>query len=75
MGQKTHPKGFRLGIVTDWDSKWFAGKEYSEFLHEDLKIQNFVKDRLSRAGISSVRIERFADRRIVHIYTAYPGKG
>lgn len=73
MGQKTHPKGFRLGIVTDWDSKWFAEKEYSKFLHEDLKIQAFVKERLMRAGISKVEIERFPDKRIVYIHTAKPG--
>jgi len=73
LGQKTHPKGFRLGIVTDWDSKWFAEKEYSRFLHEDLKIQGFVKDRLMRAGISKVGIERYPDKRIVYIYTARPG--
>jgi len=71
--KKTHPKGFRLGIVTNWDSRWFAEKQYSEFLHEDLKIQNFVKDKLMRAGISSVVIERYADKRIVYIYTARPG--
>jgi small subunit ribosomal protein S3 len=73
LGQKTHPKGFRLGIVTDWDSKWFAEKDYSRFLHEDLKIQNFVKERLMRAGISKVEIQRFPDKRIVNIYTARPG--
>mgnify|MGYP001151859752 CR=1 FL=1 len=73
MGQKTHPKGLRLGIITDWDSKWFAGKEYSQFLHEDLNIQNFVKDKLMRAGISRVEIERYHDKRIVNIYTARPG--
>ena len=73
MGQKTHPKGFRLGIVTEWSSKWFAEKEYAQFLHEDLKIQNFVKERLMRAGISRVDIERFADKRVVFIYTARPG--
>jgi len=73
LGQKTHPKGFRLGIVTDWDSKWFAEKEYSRFLHEDLKIQSFVKERLMRAGISKVEIQRFPDKRIVNIYTARPG--
>jgi small subunit ribosomal protein S3 len=73
LGQKTHPKGFRLGIVTDWSSKWFAEKEYSQFLHEDLKIQNFVKDRLMRAGISRVEIERYADKRVIYIHTARPG--
>lgn len=73
MGQKTHPIGFRLGIVTDWSSKWFAEKEYSQFLHEDLKIQDFVKDKLMRAGISRVEIERYADKRVIYIYTARPG--
>ncbi len=73
MGQKTHPIGFRLGIVTEWSSKWFAEKEYSQFLHEDLKIQNFVKDRLMRAGISRVDIERHADKRTIYIHTARPG--
>jgi len=73
LGQKTHPKGFRLGIVTDWDSKWFAEKEYAQFLHEDLKIQNFIKEKLMRAGISKVEIQRFPDKRIVNIYTARPG--
>ena len=73
MGQKTHPKGFRLGIASEWDSKWFAEKEYSQFLHEDLTIQNFVKDRLMRAGISLVEIERYADKRVIYIHTARPG--
>ena len=73
MGQKTHPIGFRLGIVTEWNSKWFAEKEYSQFLHEDLKIQDFIKDRLMRAGISRVEIERYADKRVIYIYTARPG--
>jgi small subunit ribosomal protein S3 len=73
LGQKTHPKGLRLGIVTEWNSKWFAEKEYSQFLHEDLEVQNFIKDRLMRAGISRVEIERYADRRIIYIHTARPG--
>jgi len=73
LGQKTHPKGFRLGIVTEWSSRWFAEKEYSQFLHEDLKIQDFVKERLMRAGISRVEIERYADKRVIYIYTARPG--
>lgn len=73
MGQKTHPKGFRLGIVTDWDSKWFAEKDYSRFLHEDLKIQGFIKNRIKHAGISKIEIQRYPDKRIVNIYTARPG--
>jgi small subunit ribosomal protein S3 len=62
-----------LGIASEWDSKWFAEKEYSEFLHEDLTIQNFVKDRLMRAGISLVEVERYADKRVIYIHTARPG--
>jgi small subunit ribosomal protein S3 len=73
LGQKTHPKGFRLGIVTDWDSKWFAERDYARFLHEDLKIQGFIKNRLKHAGISKIEIQRYPDKRIVNIYTARPG--
>ncbi len=73
MGQKTHPKGIRLGIVTNWDSKWFAEKEYSQFLHEDIKIRSFIKERLMRAGISNVEIARYPDKRIINIHTARPG--
>ena len=58
MGQKVHPIGFRLGINKTWDSKWFAKKNYAKFLHEDLKIRKFVKNRLERAGVSRVEIER-----------------
>lgn len=73
MGQKTHPKGLRLGIVTGWSSRWYSEKEYANFLHEDIKIQNFVKDKLMRAGVSGVDVERLADKRIIYIHTAKPG--
>ena len=73
MGQKTHPRGLRLGIIEDWDSKWYNEKEYAQWLHEDLKIQSFIKDRLSRAGISRIQIERVGDRCNIHIHTARPG--
>lgn len=73
MGQKTHPKGLRLGIVTGWSSRWYSEKEYANFLHEDIKIQNFVKDKLMRAGVSGVDVERLADKRVVYIHTAKPG--
>lgn len=73
MGQKTHPRGLRLGIITGWDSKWYAEKNYSDLLHSDLEIQSFIKKTLSRAGISKVEIERFPDKCIVHVYTARPG--
>jgi len=73
VGQKSHPRGLRLGFIETWDSKWYAEKEYADWLHEDLKIQSYVKGQLFRAGISNVEIERNPDRCIVHIHTARPG--
>ena len=74
MGQKVHPNGMRLGIIRDWDSKWFAtGREYSEQLIEDQDIRTFIKTRLSNAAVSKVRIERNADNINVRIHTARPG--
>ncbi len=73
MGQKVHPKGLRLGIIRDWDSRWYAGKEYKTLLHEDLKIREFIKKRLYQAGIASVEIERAANRVKVIVNTAKPG--
>ena len=73
MGQKVHPIGFRLGINKTWDSKWFAKKNYAKFLHEDLKIRKFVRNRLERAGVSRVEIERASDNLRVNIYSARPG--
>jgi len=73
MGQKVHPKGFRLGVIEQWDSKWFARREYSQLLHEDLRIRKFLKERLYHAGISKVEIERAANKAKINIYTARPG--
>ncbi|HHY06173.1 MAG TPA: 30S ribosomal protein S3 [Clostridia bacterium] len=73
MGQKVHPKGLRVGIIRDWESNWYADKNYLEFLHEDIKIRNFIKDKLFHAGISTVQIERAANRVKVSIHTAKPG--
>ena len=73
MGQKTHPRGLRLGIVETWDSKWYSERDYAKWLHEDFKIQNFVKEQLARAGISRVEVERVADRCSINIHTARPG--
>jgi small subunit ribosomal protein S3 len=73
MGQKTHPKGFRLGITEHWDSKWYAGKEYAGLLHEDLRVRRFLKQRLYHAGISKVEIERAANKAKINIHTARPG--
>jgi small subunit ribosomal protein S3 len=73
MGQKVHPKGFRLGVIEQWDSKWFARREYPQLLHEDLRIRKFLKERLYHAGISKVEIERAANKAKINIYTARPG--
>lgn len=73
MGQKVHPTGFRLGIIKTWDSKWFAGKSYAAFVCEDNKIRQFLKRKLSHAGISKIEIERAAKRIKLRIFTARPG--
>ncbi|MBO2520866.1 MAG: 30S ribosomal protein S3 [Clostridia bacterium] len=74
MGQKVHPVGLRLGIIKDWDGRWYAGrKEYAELLHEDLEIRRRIKERFYTAGISKVEIERAANRAKVTIHTARPG--
>jgi small subunit ribosomal protein S3 len=73
MGQKVHPRGFRLGVIDSSDSKWFARRDYRELLHEDLKLRNFLKERLYHAGISKVEIERAANKAKINIYTARPG--
>ncbi|MGI6065789.1 MAG: 30S ribosomal protein S3 [Bacillota bacterium] len=73
MGQKVHPKGIRLGIIKEWDAKWYSQKDFQNFLHEDLKIRKYVKQKLYASGISRVEIERAANRVKVNIYTAKPG--
>jgi len=73
VGQKTHPRGLRLGIIETWDSKWYSEQNYAKWLHEDFKIQEFVKEQLARAGISRVEVERVADRCSINIHTARPG--
>ncbi len=73
MGQKVHPKGFRLGVIESWDSKWFARRDYAQLLHEDLRIRKFLKERLYHAGVSKVEIERAANKAKINIYTARPG--
>ena len=73
MGQKINPYGFRLGITTDWKSRWFSEKDYKKYLHEDLEIRRYLKRNLSHAGISRVEIERTRDRVRVDIHTARPG--
>jgi small subunit ribosomal protein S3 len=73
MGQKTHPKGFRLGVIESWDSRWFADRDYADLLHEDIKLRKFIKERLYHAGISKVEIERAANKAKINIHTARPG--
>lgn len=73
MGQKVNPHGLRVGIIKDWDSKWYADAEFSEFLVEDYNIRTYLKKKLYSAGISKIEIERASDRVKVIIYTAKPG--
>ncbi|WP_020676891.1 30S ribosomal protein S3 [Geopsychrobacter electrodiphilus] len=73
MGQKVHPIGFRLGINRTWESRWYADSDYSEKLHADLKLRNFLKKRLYHAGISKIELERAANKVKVNIFAARPG--
>ncbi|HEY8451939.1 MAG: 30S ribosomal protein S3 [Micromonosporaceae bacterium] len=73
MGQKVHPHGFRLGITSDWKSRWYADKLYADYVAEDVKIRKMMATQLERAGISKVDIERTRDRVRVDIHTARPG--
>jgi len=73
LGQKVHPYGFRLGIIKEWRSRWYAEKDYGENLQEDLRIRSFVKSRLLHAGVSAVEIERKSNRVHVIVHTARPG--
>ena len=74
MGQKVNPKGLRVGIIRDWDSKWYANKkDYLNLLHEDIKVRKFIKSKLYAAGVPLIEIERAANRMKVTIHTAKPG--
>src|SRR6266550_3304237 len=74
MGQKVNPYGFRLGVTTDWKSRWIADKkEYTEFLIEDWKIRDYLRKQLERAAVSRVEIERTRDRLRIDVHTARPG--
>jgi small subunit ribosomal protein S3 len=73
MGQKVHPKGFRLGVIEGWEARWFAEKEYASLLHDDIKVRNFIKKRLHHAGIAKIELERAANKAKVNIHTARPG--
>jgi len=73
VGQKIHPIGMRIGIIRDWESKWYAEKDYATLLHEDLKIREYIETRLKEASVSKIEIERAANRVNVTIHTAKPG--
>lgn len=73
MGQKVHPNGLRVGIIRDWESKWYAEKDYATLLHEDLRIREYLDSRLKDASVSKVEIERAANRVNITVHTAKPG--
>ena len=73
MGQKVNPVGFRLGFVKTWDSQWFAKKDYSKLLHEDIKIKRYLKKKFYHAGISKIQIERAADKAKINMWSSRPG--
>ncbi|HLU23921.1 30S ribosomal protein S3 [Lederbergia graminis] len=73
MGQKINPIGMRIGVIRDWESKWYAEKDYATLLHEDIKVREYITKRLSDASVSRVEIERAANRVNITIHTAKPG--
>ncbi len=73
MGQKTHPLGFRLGIIRTWSSKWYEEKQYAKWLHEDLRLKKYIKEKLKHAGVSYIEVERAANKAKINIHTARPG--
>ena len=73
MGQKVNPHGLRVGVIKDWDSKWYADAEFSDYLVEDYNIRKYLKKKLYSAGVSKIEIERASDRVKVIVYTAKPG--
>ena len=73
MGQKVNPHGLRVGIIKDWDTKWYAEKDFADYLVEDVKIRKFIKNKLYASGVSKIGIERTAGRVKVSVHTAKPG--
>ena len=73
MGQKVHPVGFRLGVLRTWDSNWYDEKDFAGKLQEDLKIRNYIQNRLKKAGISRIQIDRTPKRAVITIHTSRPG--
>ena len=74
MGQKVHPTGYRLGITTDWNSKWYANtKEFPKFLMEDIKVRDYLRAELKQASVSRILIERPTKEAVITIYSSRPG--
>ncbi len=73
MGRKIHPIGFRLGIVTDWQSRWFAERNYTELLHEDFALRRLIRERLKGAAVARIEIQRSANQVEITLHTAKPG--
>jgi small subunit ribosomal protein S3 len=73
MGQKTHPYGFRLGVIRDWKSRWYEEKNYAKWLHEDLRLKDYIRINMKHAGISNIEIERARTRLKINVFTARPG--
>jgi len=74
LGQKVNPHGLRVGVIKDWDAKWYANKDnYAELLHEDIEIRKYIKDKMFEPGISRIVIERAANRLKIDVHTARPG--
>ncbi len=75
MGRKVHPYGYRLGVIRDWNSRWYAkkGKQYNDLLAEDFNLRGFIRSQVKSAGVSKIGIERFPNQLIVNVFTAKPG--
>ncbi|KFZ39858.1 MULTISPECIES: 30S ribosomal protein S3 [Thermoactinomyces] len=73
MGQKVNPVGLRVGVIRDWESKWYADKDYADLLHEDIRVREYIKKRLKDAAVSGIEIERAANRINITLHTAKPG--
>ena len=73
MGQKTHPIGFRLGVIRPWLSRWYSKKDYARWLHEDIEFRKLIKERLASMGVSKIEIERAASKVKINIHTSRPG--
>ncbi|HAJ94229.1 MAG TPA: 30S ribosomal protein S3, partial [Synergistaceae bacterium] len=74
MGQKVHPVGYRIGVIYDWESRWYAdGKKYAKFLHNDLELREWIRKRWNKAGVSRVEIERIGNVMRFTVWTARPG--